>query len=161
VLPPWALLALVVAAAILLCVALVYLVKALRGAETESPVVPTATETVQMAPTFTPTSIPTLAIVVPESTDTPPVEVAPEEPIEPAKIAVGAKVVVQGAGAQGINLRANPNTTAKRLRIIAEGTVLTVIDGPQEGQGFTWWKVRTPAGVEGWCAGDWLVLKAD
>jgi hypothetical protein len=42
-----------------------------------------------------------------------------------------------------------------------EGTVLTVLEGPTDADGYVWWKVRTPDGDEGWGADNWLVLKTE
>ncbi|MBM4431051.1 MAG: SH3 domain-containing protein [Chloroflexi bacterium] len=68
----------------------------------------------------------------------------------------GVQVTVSGTGGQQLSLRAGPGQSQARLRILTEGTRLLVLDGPEAGDGYQWWKVRTDDGVEGWVAGDWL-----
>ncbi len=41
--------------------------------------------------------------------------------------------------------------------MLAEGTALTVLEGPTEAADFVWWKVRTETGEEGWVVQDFLV----
>jgi len=157
-LPPWALLTILVAIIILLCVGLVLIIKAIRNGGGEETPVPSATFTVEVAPSATislpePTDgePPTATVVLPLST--PPVTALPTE------IRPGALVVVTGAGK--LNLRESPTTAANAVGQANDGTVLTVLEGPQQADDYTWWKVRTPDGKEGWAAADWLVLKTE
>jgi hypothetical protein len=39
--------------------------------------------------------------------------------------------------------------------------VLTVVEGPEEADGYVWWKLRTPGGEEGWGAARWLALQEE
>ena len=89
--------------------------------------------------------------------DTPsvPVEI---EPGLPGEIGPGALVIVQGTLGSGLNLRTEPSTAAELVTNAAEGTVLTVLEGPQEADGYLGWKLRTPDGEEGWAADEWLTL---
>jgi hypothetical protein len=165
-LPPWALLAVLVAIIILLCVGLILIVQAIRGRDGQETPVPTETATLAIAPTntriletptaaVTPTNTVVLPVGTPQATDTPGVPETPGE-IEP-----GALVVVQGTLGAGLNLRAEPSTEAALVTNAAEDTVLTVLEGPQETDDYTWWKLRTPGGEEGWGADEWLVLKEE
>jgi hypothetical protein len=167
-LPPWALLAVLVGIIILLCVGLVLLVQAIRGRDGQETPVPTATATLAAAPsatvaleTATAEVAPTNTVVLPLGTagaiDTPsvPVEI---EPGLPGEIGPGALVIVQGTLGSGLNLRTEPSTAAELVTNAAEGTVLTVLEGPQEADGYLWWKLRTPDGEEGWAADEWLTL---
>jgi len=99
--------------------------------------VPTATA----LPTWTPTSTP-----VPTATATPVPVVMP-----------GGQVVVKGTDGQQLRLRAGPALNQETLRIVEEGTILKVLEGPEAADGFQWWKVQTGDGVIGWVAGNWLV----
>ena len=107
----------------------------------------TATPTVTLVPTATalPTVTPTNTLV-PTATATPVPEVMP-----------GAQVIVTGTEGQQLSLRAGPALTQDRLRIVEEGTVLKVLEGPEVANGFQWWKVQTDDGLVGWVAGNWLV----
>ena len=159
-LPPWALLAIFIAIVILLCVGLVLIVKAIRGGGDEGTATPSPTFTAEVAPSatvslLTPTSAITPTGTVVLTVSTPPVTAAPTE-IEP-----GALVVVTGAGAGGLNLRETASTSADIVVRVREGTVLTVLEGPQQADNYIWWKVRTPEGDEGWGAANWLVLKTE
>ena len=104
---------------------------------------------------LTPTSAitPTDTVVLPVGT--------PEETPLPTEIRPGALVVVQGTKGAGLNLRQQPTTYGKVVSNAREGTVLTVLEGPKEADGYVWWKARAPDGTEGWGAGNWLVLKTE
>jgi uncharacterized protein YraI len=59
-------------------------------------------------------------------------------------------------------MRSNPGTSGEVIGNAQPGENLLVIDGPQCANGYTWWKVRSLAGEEGWTIeGDtssyWLV----
>jgi hypothetical protein len=156
-LPPWALVAAAVVISILLCVGLVLVVRAIRGEPKGTPTALQgeatsalgATATFELAATTTP--------------QTPPTATA-QLPITPSagatvytEVAVGATVVVQGTAAAGLNLRAEPG--GQVVAAVKEKAELVVLEGPQQANGLTWWKVRTADGKEGWVAGQFLVLK--
>lgn len=51
-----------------------------------------------------------------------------------------------------LNIRSSPSTTADRLRDPLEpGTPVTLLEGPQCVDGYTWWRVSA-AGIQGWVA---------
>jgi hypothetical protein len=158
-LPPWALLAILVAIIIALCVGLVLVVRAIRGEGDETPTpAPTATRAATQTaapptPTATEDADATATVTLPIGTSEP---TAP-----PTEIGPGAQVVVRGTQGQGLNLRAQPSTSARVIANAREGTVLTVVEGPEEADGYTWWKLRTPGGDEGWGAEEWLVLQEE
>jgi len=153
-LPPWALLAIVVAMVILLCVGLVLLVKAIQGRGADETPVPTATSQAVPTATRTPavqvqTATPTVVLPIGSTT----------QPGPFTEIAPGATVLVQGTGNAGLNLRAQPTTGAAIVITVKEGNSLTVVEGPREADGLVWWKLRTSDGKEGWGAARYLVLK--
>ena len=157
-LPPWALLAIFIAIVILLCLGL-YLILDAIGGDDETPT-PGPTLTVEVAPSATLSLLtPTLAIT-PTSTvvltvGTPPVT----SPL--TEIDTGALAVITGTAGAGLRLRSLATTDADVLAMGREGTVVTVVEGPVEADGYVWWKVRTPDGDEGWAAANWLVLKTE
>jgi hypothetical protein len=158
-LPPWALLAILVAIIIALCAGLILVVQAIRGHGDETPT-PVATATRAVVPTFTSQPVaptgetpPTATVVLPVGT--------PEGTVPPTEIGPGALVVVQGTLGAGLNLRTEPSTGTESRVVtnVREGTVLTVLEGPEEADGYTWWRMRAPGGEEGWGAANWIALQ--
>ncbi len=50
-----------------------------------------------------------------------------------------------------LNLRSTARLNAARVAVIEEGREFTVVDGPQEGDGYTWFRIRLPDGsLIGW-----------
>ncbi|HZD09749.1 MAG TPA: SH3 domain-containing protein [Candidatus Binatia bacterium] len=93
----------------------------------------------------TPTPIPTLTPVPTRDLTSPPDEVT-----------VGYYAQVSGTGELGLTIRGGPSTDNVRIQRAAEGTLMLVIGGPEEGGDYTWWQVRLLDGTEGWVAGDFL-----
>lgn len=82
---------------------------------------------------------------------------APTLPVVPAEIAIGIYVQVSGTEGSDLSFRAGPGTTYVRLKIVAEGSVLQVLDGPIEADDYVWWKLQDPSdGVVGWAVADYL-----
>lgn len=81
---------------------------------------PTATP----APTRTPTPVPTLAI--------------------------GAAAHVHTTDGDVLNMRGSPSRQGERIGQLRNATPVVILDGPQEGDGLVWWKVRADDGLEGW-----------
>ena len=114
-----------------------------RPAATATPP-PTATPTNAPPPTATPTTTETLT-PAPTATLT-------------ATPAPAAREVTVNAD-NGLNLRADPSSTATLLRTLAGGTRLTAIGAanPPDASGITWQNVRTADGQSGWVAAQFLV----
>ncbi len=78
-------------------------------------------------------------------------------PVVPAGIAIGVYVQVSGTEGSDLSFRADPGTDYARLKILAEGSVLKVLDGPVEADGYVWWQLQDVAdGVVGWAVADYL-----
>jgi hypothetical protein len=77
-------------------------------------------------------------------------------------IAVGCQAWVTRAGDLRLRIRSSgqilPDNILETLPI---GTQMEVLEGPAPADDFTWWRVRTVGGVEGWVAGENLVLQPD
>jgi hypothetical protein len=73
---------------------------------------------------------------------------------------VGVRVSVTSAGG-GLNMRANPSTSARLVKNIDEGTRLVIIDGPTRGGFHMWWKYQLADGTQGWIIdiADWLEIE--
>jgi hypothetical protein len=77
-------------------------------------------------------------------------------------VAVNCEAWVTRAG--GLQLRMRSSGAILADNIIARlpiGTQMTVLEGPSPADGFTWWRVRTVGGQEGWVAGENLVPQPD
>lgn len=68
----------------------------------------------------------------------------------PAVIAVGSSVVVVGEG--GVNVRSGPSRSDGVVAVANQGDRFTVIGGPEEADGLTFWELRSEDGVSGWAA---------
>jgi len=73
-----------------------------------------------------------------------------------AKITVGQMVRVSGTEQEGIRFRTGPGLSYITLDILKEGTKLKVLEGPEEGDGYLWWRLVAEDGTVGWAAQDWL-----
>jgi uncharacterized protein YgiM (DUF1202 family) len=82
----------------------------------------------------------------------PPVVLSPT----PDTVAVG-KTVVSTADESELNVRSGPGIQNDVVFRAPKGQTFKVIDGPQQADGFTWWKVQSTAdGKEGWAVAVYL-----
>jgi hypothetical protein len=51
-----------------------------------------------------------------------------------------------------LNVRSEPGLKGKRIGILKPGEPVWIVDGPRCVDDYTWWFVRSPAGLEGWTA---------
>jgi hypothetical protein len=70
-------------------------------------------------------------------------------------LAIGASVQVANTGGTGVNLRSEASTDSEVVDVLLDGTPLTVIDGPTDAEGYTWWQVQGDAGT-GWLVDQYL-----
>ncbi|MEO8610638.1 MAG: SH3 domain-containing protein [Chloroflexota bacterium] len=84
-----------------------------------------------------------------------PIEISPT----PESVAIG-KTVIASAEDSGVNVRSGPSVQNERLFVADNGESFTVIDGPTQGDGLTWWKIQSPndASRSGWAAAAYLEL---
>ena len=73
-------------------------------------------------------------------------------PGAPWPLEKGAKVVVAGTGSC-LNVRVAAGTKEAAVDCLADGTEVTLAEGPVEADGFQWWRVEDRSG---WVAGDYL-----
>ncbi|HPL28763.1 MAG TPA: SH3 domain-containing protein [Anaerolineae bacterium] len=125
------------------------------GAPPKATVTPAKTATSQAAPSVTLASIekPTNTA---QPTDVPLPTAAPTA--MPTAIGLGVRVEVTGTGAQQLSVRSAAGTSATRLKFVPDGTKFVVVGGPEDANGYTWWKVDDQAGTVGWVAGKFLKL---
>lgn len=100
---------------------------------TPSPVIPTAT--LRPSPTLPPTAIPSPT---------------------PEGLFIGGNAIVSGTGS-ALRLRSDPGLQSTTLKTVQDGTRLTILEGPREADGLTWWRLHDPSdGAEGWAAATYL-----
>ena len=121
-----------------------------------NPFTPPTQPTVEITPTVTP-ALPTVA-PFPTATPTPKPTPTPSVPTE---IEVGGYVKVIGAEADGLRFRWGPGMDTVTKKFIEDGAILKVLDGPEEADGLTWWRLEDPKEEDadlkiGWAADDWL-----
>ncbi len=71
-----------------------------------------------------------------------------------AKFKAGDTATVTGTG-DCLNVRSAPSRSGDPIACLADGTTVTILDGPQAGDQLTWWKIHTARG-DGWAAEDYL-----
>ena len=70
------------------------------------------------------------------------------------QIAIDSKVVANDT----LNLRPDASTSGTAVTQLTKGEELTVIAGPETGEGYTWWQVRDANGNEGWVVSEGIDL---
>lgn len=156
---PWLWLGLGVVVTLIGIVLALALANALLAREPLATTLPTPTIIRLTAP---PTTTPTATVFRPTPTPVPTLTPAPTRDLSspPDEITVGYYAAVSGTGTAGLTVRGGPSTNNVRLLRAAEGTLMLVIGGPEEGGEFTWWQVRLLDGTEGWVAGEFLAPAA-
>lgn len=66
----------------------------------------------------------------------------------------GQQVSVTGTG-DCLNVRAEPSTDAPVIDCLPDASVLTIVEGPRDTAGRTWWRVNTGS-ANGWAAEEYL-----
>lgn len=66
-------------------------------------------------------------------------------------------VKVVGAEADQLSYRSGPGLNYARLTIMKNETILKVLEGPEEADGYIWWQLEDEYGFIGWAADDCLV----
>jgi len=156
---PWLWLGLGIVVTIVGVALALVLVTALLAREPLATSLPTPTIIRLTAP---PTTAPTATADRPTPTPIPTLTPAPTRDLSspPDEITAGYYAAVSGTGTAGLTVRGGPSTNNVRLLRAAEGTLMLVIGGPEEGGDFTWWQVRLLDGTEGWVAGEYLAPAA-
>lgn len=85
----------------------------------------------------TPTRTP---VVFPTATATP----------ERAALLVGYTATINTSDGDTLNVRANPGITARVVIQLEDDTVVTLLEGPLDADGYTWWRIQTADGTQGW-----------
>ncbi len=119
-----------------------------RRAPAPAPVVtPSPTITAQTTDTPTPASGSVVTATVPL-----PAPTIPTPSPVPGTFQIGQRVEVFGTEGQGIRFRTGPGLNYITTTILQDGVVLTVVGGPEQADGFTWWRLQMDTGAVGWAA---------
>ncbi len=76
----------------------------------------------------------------------------------PTALQVGVQATVSTEGDAALRVRPEPNIQGEPIGRILNGTEVTIVGGPGEGDGYTWWQVENDA-IKGWVVADFLRLK--
>ena len=115
---------------------------------------PPATPTAATSPTETATARPEVG-----PSPTSPLPTPTDEPLAtptPSPTTSSPTAVVNSPN--GLWLREAPGGV-QEVELIADGSLLTLMQGVEEVDGVAWQQVRTPAGNEGWVAADFIVFQ--
>lgn len=82
--------------------------------------------------------------------------------VSPEGFSIGAFVQIMNTQGAGLKIRSNPGTGDEVLFIGMDGDLFKIIDGPDEKDGFVWWKLAgfSDKKLEGWAAANYLTLAA-
>ena len=120
------------------------------------PATPTPAVTIvptTVPPTFTPPPKETPSILA-----SPPPLLPAETVALPSQITVGGYVKVTGTGVDKLSFRFGPGLNNARIRLLSDGTVLKVVGGPEQADGYRWWRLEDLSdGTIGWAIENNLV----
>lgn len=104
------------------------------------------------SPAETPALISTETIENVITTGSPPAPSPVDIAVRPATIGIGSIVKIS----EPLNLRESPGLSGTVRSVLAPGTVVSVIGGPQNASAYVWWQLSTPSG-SGWSVVDYLI----
>ncbi len=101
-------------------------------------------------------SLPTPGVQQFPPTPTPTATPDPEEPT-PTPTPIVCRAAIENTGGSGLRLRQSPGGT--EVRVLPDGTLVTLLeDAPVQQGGVTWRRVRVIGGEEGWVSQDFLTI---
>jgi cell division septation protein DedD len=125
---------------------------------------PGATATLPPSPTPTATSTPThtpqpTETPSPTATDTSTPTPTPSPTLTPTPTPTPTPILAEvgGTGGQGVWMYRQPGLQGGKISALRDGTVLTVVGGPVEADGYTWIEVIDPRGRLGWIPDRYLI----
>lgn len=94
--------------------------------------------------------VPVSALPVPTSTRPPLFPTATPTPA-PLTLRPGGRAVVSPVVSSGLRARRDPDLSSPVQATFKAGTLVTILEGPIQADGYVWWRVESSAGA-GWCA---------
>jgi hypothetical protein len=102
-----------------------------------------------------PTAAPTSLAAQPSPAATKPAS-SPAATVAAGGLRIGGTAVVDtGASNERLRMRREPGRSGVELRLLTNGTRLTIVDGPREIEGQPWWRVQVADEI-GWVAGAFI-----
>ena len=62
----------------------------------------------------------------------------------------GGLAVIHTTDGDQLNVRSDAGTNYQIVAKLGDGARVTIIEGPQTANGYTWWRIRTSSGISGW-----------
>jgi hypothetical protein len=122
-----------------------------------------ATAAVSPTPAPSATSAPPTAAPTAAPTEAPTAAPTAEPTVEPTAAATDApaadgpaRLRVVNTGPNGVRVRGDPSLDQAPIKLLPEGTIVTVIGDDVTAAGYTWKHIRDPDGGEGWVANEFL-----
>src|SRR5919199_6258057 len=124
-------------------------------------------ETVASPPDLTAESLPPIVVdISPPTATIPPPPLPPTPTPLPSQTALPAptptatlqpngSAVITGAEGSPVRVRVRPGTNQRIVARLSEGTVVHILDGPQQAGGLAWWRIER-GGTRGWVAEPYL-----
>src|SRR5690606_27371358 len=66
------------------------------------------------------------------------------------ELEIGGKATIATSNGDALNVRSDAGTIYEIRAKARPGTVVDVVDGPRDADGFTWWYIKLPDGHAGW-----------
>lgn len=125
------------------------------AAQSGTPVLPTFTPgpTATAPPTATTEAVET---DVPAGEEGGEGEATAEAPITGGELAIGGQAIIANTDNLGVRVRSGPGLNFATLVILAEGSRVTILDGPREADELSWWQIELEDATTGWAASDFL-----
>lgn len=103
-------------------------------------------------PTGIPQAQPTATVPLPTPASSP--------TLPPGDFAIGVRVQVVGVGETRLNIRSAPGLDAALLFLAEDGDVYQLVGGPQDVDGYEWWKLEdlNDSNRVGWAARNYLMI---
>jgi Bacterial SH3 domain len=65
-------------------------------------------------------------------------------------LTVGKLAIVNTTQGDKLRVRSGPGRSFAVVAMLDKGTLVTLLEGPRDADGLTWWRIRAPSGAEGW-----------
>lgn len=72
-----------------------------------------------------------------------------EQTLQPV-LEIGGQARINTTAGDKLNVRTDAGRSFELVTQLVPGVIVTVIEGPVAADNLTWWKIRTPDGLEGW-----------